>query len=317
MDAAAKPKGKPGPKPKSERAAALLVELKKHVVSEGGKENLVKGYKVAPAPSSSPAKGGKKSGALGFLAPDGKWLDSPQAVIKHLGLGGLQREDAYARAQAYRHENPCPFTLKVQQGFVTVQQLGNLMVEKGPAEPTFHDDSNLYPIGFKAEFRDPVAGTVFENSVMDGMDVFNEDVPAFQVKVLGDSAVTLVEKRPQSVWKLVKQHLEEKGTDKEKEVAKSWNLVGLSYKFGLGHKEVRRRIEGLSGAIDCFKYKFVDEAEGAGSKNKKAKTAKGSAFVGKGPEQEARDDKARKMGGGARARRKGRHLRSPRRAPRR
>ena len=32
--------------------------------------------------------------------------------------------------QVYRQENPCPFTLKVQQGFMTVQHLGNLMVEK-------------------------------------------------------------------------------------------------------------------------------------------------------------------------------------------
>jgi hypothetical protein len=74
---------------------------------------------------------------------------------------------------------------------------------QGPAEPTFHDDSNLYPIGFKAEYRDSEAGTVFENSVMDGMDVFSEDVPAFQVKVLGESAATFVDKRPHSVWKQV------------------------------------------------------------------------------------------------------------------
>ena len=74
---------------------------------------------------------------------------------------------------------------------------------QGPAEPTFHDDSNLYPIGFKAEYRDSEAGTVFENSIMDGMDVFSEDVPAFQVKVLGSSAATFVDKKPQSVWKQV------------------------------------------------------------------------------------------------------------------
>ena len=101
----------------------------------------------------------------------------------------------------------------------------------------------------------------------------------------------------------MKLHLEEKGTEKEKEVAKSWSPIALFYKFGLGSKEVRRRVEGLSGAIDCFKYKFVDEssadAAGAGCKNKKAKTGKGSAFVGKAPEVDGRDEKARKKSGGS------------------
>jgi len=57
------------------------------------------------------------------------------------------------------------------------------MVEKGPQEPTFHDDSNLYPIGFKAQYVDSETGIVFHNEVLDGMDEFSEDVPAFQVCV--------------------------------------------------------------------------------------------------------------------------------------
>jgi hypothetical protein len=71
----------------------------------------------------------------------------------------------------------------VQQGQLTVRHLGNLMVEKGPQEPTFHDESNLYPIGFKAQYVDSETGIVFHNEVLDGMDEFSEDVPAFQVCV--------------------------------------------------------------------------------------------------------------------------------------
>jgi hypothetical protein len=42
----------------------------------------------------------------------------------------------------------------------------------------------------------------------------------------------------------------------------------------------RSRIDGLSDALDCFKYKFVDEASsdaGDDRKHKKAKTAQGAA----------------------------------------
>ena len=98
-----------------------------------------------------------------------------------------------------------------------------------------------------------------------------------QVRVQGLSANEFVGKRPQAVWKLVKKHLEDNGTDKEKEVAKGWNSITLHNKFGLGSKEVRKRIEGLSGAMDCFKYKFMEEATcapnavGAESKSKKPK----------------------------------------------
>ena len=55
------------------------------------------------------------------------------------------------------------------------------LVLQGPKEPTFHDENNLYPIGFKAEFVDLETGIVFQNEILDGMDAFSEDVPAFQV----------------------------------------------------------------------------------------------------------------------------------------
>ena len=66
----------------------------------------------------------------------------------------------------------------MQQGQLTVRHLGNLVVEKGPQEPTFHDKSNLYPVGFKAQYIDSETGIVLHNEVLDG-----EDVPAFQVCV--------------------------------------------------------------------------------------------------------------------------------------
>ena len=58
-------------------------------------------------------------------------------------------------------------------------------------------------------------------------------------------------------------------------------------------------MEGLSGAIDCFKYKFVDEGSGdagAEGKNKKAKTAKGAVAAGDAASGEDRDEKMRKKG---------------------
>jgi hypothetical protein len=102
------------------------------------------------------------------------------------------------------------------------------------------------------------------------MDVFSEDVQAFRVKVLGPSAVTVNDKTPQGVWRQVKQHLEDHRTVKE---TKAWSDITLYYKFGLDTKEVRQWIEGLSGALDYFKYKFMDEASSDAcddSKHKKA-----------------------------------------------
>jgi len=184
--------------------APLLAELRKEVLALGGKD--IKGWKISSA-VQSPSKSHKAGGGGGgvqYVSPEGKPFASVQAVIKHLGLNGISRTEAFSKAVAYRQDNACPFTIKVQQGQLTVEQLGNLMVEKGP-NATFHDEGNLYPIGFKARYLCSETGTGFENSVMDGMDVFSEDVPAFQVKVLGDSAATFVEKRPQGAWKKVKQ----------------------------------------------------------------------------------------------------------------
>ena len=44
-----------------------------------------------------------------------------------------------------------------------------------------HDKDNLYPIGFKSQYVEGESGIIFENSILDGMDVFKEDAPAFQV----------------------------------------------------------------------------------------------------------------------------------------
>ena len=58
-------------------------------------------------------------------------------------------------------------------------------------------------------------------------------------------------------------------------------------------------MEGLSGASDCFKYKFIDEGSvdaGAEGKNKKAKTAKGAVNAGDAAANEERDEKMRKKG---------------------
>ena len=52
---------------------------------------------------------------------------------------------------------------------------------QGPNEPTFHDKDNLYPTGFKSQYVEGESGIIFENSILDGMDVFKEDAPAFQV----------------------------------------------------------------------------------------------------------------------------------------
>lgn len=96
----------------------------------------------------------------------------------------------------------------------------------------------------------------------------------------------------------VKQHLEEQGTDEQKEAAKEWSVTTLYYKFGLASKEVRRRIEGLSGAVNCYKYKFLDEgpesAADAGArevapKKSKPKSPKLSTSSASAPEAEAEE----------------------------
>jgi hypothetical protein len=67
------------------------------------------------------------------------------------------------------------------------------------------------------------------------------DIVVFvQVKMVREEAVekTFVDKKPQGVWKQVKQYLEDFGTEKEKEAAKSWSVIKLYYKFGLSNQEV-------------------------------------------------------------------------------
>ena len=296
-----------------------MADFKKQVVSNGGKEASCKGWKVVlkePAAkqsagtANSPAKASPaktKKTNLQYVNPEGKKFESLQSVLKHMGLLGMSRSEAFLKAQKYRQEKPCPFSVKLQQGQLTVQALGNLMVEKGPSEPTFHDKDNLYPIGFKAEFLDLETGTAFENSIQDGMDIFQEDIPGFQVRVLGETAgnKTFIDKKPSSVWKQVKAYLQEHGTDKEKEVAKGWSAITLHCRFGLASKEVRKRIEGLSGAADCFRYKFMEEASaaatgvkiGAENKNKKPKTSKSAVASAGDRSVDERDEGARKMAG--------------------
>ena len=57
----------------------------------------------------------------------------------------------------------------------------------------------------------------------------------------GEAEKTLVDKKPQGVWKQVKQYLEEHGTEQEQEAAKSWSVIKLYYKFGLSNLEVSTR----------------------------------------------------------------------------
>jgi hypothetical protein len=61
-----------------------------------------------------------------------------------------------------------------------------------------------------------------------------------QVKCVWEEAVekTFVDKKLEGVWEQVKQYLEDYGNEKEKEVAKSWSVIKLDYKFGLSNKEV-------------------------------------------------------------------------------
>ena len=64
-------------------------------------------------------------------------------------------------------------------------------------------------------------------------------VVCVQVKMVREAVEkTFVDKKPQGVWKQVKQYLEEYGTEKEKEAAKSWSVIKLYYKFGLSNQEV-------------------------------------------------------------------------------
>ena len=106
------------------------------VLGVGGKEALCKGWKVVSA--AQPAAGKKavlsskaaKKARVCYVSPQGNKFESVQAVMKHLGLVGLSRANAFLQAQAFRQENGCPFTIKMQQGQLTVQALGNLMVEK-------------------------------------------------------------------------------------------------------------------------------------------------------------------------------------------
>jgi len=101
------------------------------------------------------------------------------------------------------------------------------------------------------------------------MDVLEKDTMAFQV-TWGLNKV--IKEVVEEAWQAVKQHQMEHGSDVEKAVAKAWPTKNLGLRSGLWEKEVRMRLEGMRGAIDCFKYKFISERASPATKVRSGST---------------------------------------------
>eukprot|EP00281_Chroomonas_sp_CCMP1168_P006138 CAMPEP_0206262886 /NCGR_PEP_ID=MMETSP0047_2-20121206/28506_1 /ASSEMBLY_ACC=CAM_ASM_000192 /TAXON_ID=195065 /ORGANISM="Chroomonas mesostigmatica_cf, Strain CCMP1168" /LENGTH=266 /DNA_ID=CAMNT_0053690355 /DNA_START=21 /DNA_END=818 /DNA_ORIENTATION=- len=169
--------------------------------------------------------------------------------------GGLSREACFKKAQNYRQNHPVPCTV----GDITVTALGNVMVEKGPKAPLFHTTDCIYPMNYKSIWKDPKTSTQYHCEVLDGMDVVKKDVLAGSVS-FGSEKV--VKESLEEAWQEVRAIQIERGSPEDKASAKEWPTSNLEERFGLKTVDIRKRIEGMRGTIDCFMYRFVNERVG-------------------------------------------------------
>lgn len=280
--------------------ATALALFRQEVLDLGGGDIAVLGWGLgAPKDddkkdSGGHAKGGKPAGHK-FVSPAGKAMTKAEA-LKALGLGGQTREQCFKKAQEYRLRNPLPLTC----GNVAVLRLGNIMVERGPGEPLFHKADCFFPIEFKSVWTDTNTGVEYTSEILDGMDVFEKDSMAYQVSWGSNKVVKEV---VEDAWQAVKALQIETGTDVEKTVAKAWPSKNLALRSGLWEREVRMRLEGMRGAIDCFRYRFLGERGGpspAGAPAApKAKTGKAVVprKVPAGGSADSKEAKLKKSGG--------------------
>ena len=203
-----------------------------------------------------------------------------------------EREAAYNKAREFLKTAP-PLPLKI--GDVTVESLGSIMVEK-VEEPCFHSSLRLWPIGYKSVYQDPATGIRYICEVLDGMDTrLRKNAPAFSVRILASREHQIVENSIYAAWKAVMQWQSSFGNPAEQEAAKEWDPRVLVDRFGLSHKEVRKRLEGLPGARECMRYQFM------GTKvvpNRPAFTSGGDgAAKSKSPEPRKKKQKTEKSAG--------------------
>ncbi len=230
-------------------ANTAFASLRKEIQDMGGADIEALGWTTS---AESPAKGPKaKHGGVKFLSPEGKTMSRAE-VLKHLGLSGLSREQCFKKAVQYKVDNPVPFAM----GHTKVICLGNIMVERGPKKPLFHDSDCIMPIGYKAVWKDPATGTEFTTEIMDGMDALGTNSLACSVTW---NTKKVVKESIEDAWQTVRQRLMTEGNESEKAAAKSWDPSKLEDRVGLNHLEARKRIEGMRGAGDCFMYKFLNE----------------------------------------------------------
>jgi hypothetical protein len=230
-------------------ANTAFASLKKEILELGGGDIEDLGWKIS---TESPAKGPKaKHGGVKFLSPQGKSMSRVE-VLKHLGLSGMSREQCFKKAQQFKLENPIPFSVDN----IRVVSLGNIMVERGPKTPLFHREDCIMPIAYKSVWKDPVTGTEYTTEILDGMDALSTNSLACSVSWKDK---TITKESIEEAWHTVRQRLMMEGTEAEKSAAKAWDPSKLEDRAGLNHTEVRKRIEGMRGAVDCFQYRFINE----------------------------------------------------------
>jgi hypothetical protein len=171
-----------------------------------------------------------------------------------------QRRKAYIKA---RDETKL-VNLPIEIGNTVVKDLGALLVEDGPSQPTFHNATSLWPIGYKATYRDPATSINYDCQIMDGLDSeFAKSLPVFFINVHSSSPFVVQGLTEGEAWKNVRQRQLVDGTPKEREVAMNWDERSLDRRFGLQEPRVKKMLEGLCGSFDCFCYKYLD-ADDAG-----------------------------------------------------
>ena len=148
---------------------------------------------------------------------------------------------------------------------------------------------------------------LYHNEIVDGMDALGEDVPGFQVRACLTEERTVVKKSAREAWEAMKAAQEQHGTEMEAAAAKAWNAKKVGNNFGIHYREVRKRLEGLAGAADCFRYSFIEEgqpvprapAQLAAGAEPPAKKAKVSPAQPKAPPGGREESGGGEVGGGA------------------
>ncbi|KAL0021618.1 hypothetical protein WJX79_009112 [Trebouxia sp. C0005] len=165
----------------SPKADVLLEHLREYVQEQGGE--LAPGWHCEVKTRNSGTSAGTSDAY--YFNPAGQRFRSRQEIMRHLELAAWQskkvsREEAVANAKATAEQLGKQLPISLDNG-VTVVRLGRI-----DDRPSYHSQTQLWPVGYKATWQDAAAGT-FQCDILDG----GGEGPLFAVSLMPPQAEQL------------------------------------------------------------------------------------------------------------------------------